>query len=135
MTPAGQRLSRPRWGSGQVVTVLLAIAAIVAAGALGIRQIEITAPITIPGEPLSNDEIYTGSILFPSDDETMCHQLLFDNRTGQFKDNGTVDCQKAYTEAKPRCRASGPRCVQRSSVKVSGSTKNNAKPLGLMRRT
>ena len=96
MTPAGQRLSRPRWGSGQVLTVLLAIAAIVAAGALGIRQIEITAPITTPGELLSNDEIYTGSILFPSDDETMCHQLLFDNRTGQFKDNGTVDCQKAY---------------------------------------
>ena len=76
--------------------VLLAVAAIVAAGAVGVRQIEMTAPITNSGEPLSNDEIYTGSILFPSEDETRCHQLLFDNRTGQFKDNGTVDCQKAY---------------------------------------
>jgi hypothetical protein len=43
--------------------------------------------------------------------------------------------KRPTTEAKPRCRASGPRCVQRSSVKVSGSTKNTAKPLGLMRRT
>jgi hypothetical protein len=79
-----------------VLTVLLAIAAIFAAGALTVRQIGMTAPLTTPGKPLSDDEIYTGSILFPSEDATRCHQLLFDNRTGQFKDNGTVDCQKAY---------------------------------------
>ena len=96
MTPAGQRLSRPRWGFGQVLVVLLAVAAIVAAGAVGVRQIEMAAPLTNSGKPLSDDEIYTGSILFPSEDGTRCHQLLFDNRTGQFKDNGTVDCQKAY---------------------------------------
>jgi hypothetical protein len=135
MTPAGQRLSRPRWGSGQVVTVLLAIAAIVAAGALGIRQIEITAPITIPGEPLSNDEIYTGSILFPSDDETMCLSYYLTIARANSKTTKPSIAKRPTTEAKPRCRASGPRCVQRSSVKVSGSTKNTAKPLGLMRRT
>ena len=97
MTPARRRrLSRPRSASEQVLTVLLSIAAFVAAGALGIRQIRMTAPRTNPGKLLSDDEIYNGSILFPSEDETRCHQLLFDNRTGQFKGNGSVDCQKAY---------------------------------------
>jgi hypothetical protein len=96
MTPAGPRLNRPRRGSGQVLAGLLAVGAVVAMGALGIRQIETTARPTIPSKPLSDDGIYTGSILFPADDETTCHQLLFDNRTGQFKDNGSVDCQKAY---------------------------------------
>jgi hypothetical protein len=100
MTAAGRRrLSRPRSASEQALTVLLAIAAFVAAGALGIRQIEMTAPRT---SPVSDDEIYTGSILFPSEDETRCHQLLFDNRTGQFKDNGSVDCQKAYYRSTTR---------------------------------
>jgi hypothetical protein len=103
MTPAGhRRLIRPRSSSEQVLTVLLAIAAFLAAGALGIRQIEMTAPRTNPGKLLSDDEIYTGSILFPSEDETRCHQLLFDNRTGQFKDNGSVDCQKAYYRSTTR---------------------------------
>jgi hypothetical protein len=88
MTPAGRRLRRPRWSSGQVLTVLIAVAAIVVAGALTVRQVGMTVPLTTPGKPLSDDEIYTGSILFPSEDETRCHQLLFDNRTGQFKDNG-----------------------------------------------
>jgi hypothetical protein len=74
-----------------VLAVLLA-----ATGALRIRQIETTARLTIPSKPLSEEDIYTGSILFPSDDETTRHQLLFDNRTGQVKDNGSVDCQKAH---------------------------------------
>jgi hypothetical protein len=96
MTPADQRLSRPRGGFGQVLAVLLAAAAIVAAGAVVVRQAEVVAPLTHSDKPLSDDEIYTGSILFPLKDETRCHQLLFDNRTDQFKDNGTVDCLKAY---------------------------------------
>jgi hypothetical protein len=79
-----------------VLTVLLGIVATVAAAALTVRQTGTTVPLTTPGKPISGAEIYTGSILFPSEDATRCHQLLFDNRTGQFKDNGTVDCQKAY---------------------------------------
>jgi hypothetical protein len=78
-----------------VLAVLLAAAAIVAVGAVVVRQAEMVAPLTHSDKPLSDDEIYTGSILFPLKDETRCHQLLFDNRTGQFKDNGTVDCLKA----------------------------------------
>jgi hypothetical protein len=40
----------------------------------------------------SNDEIYTGSILFTPHEGSTCHQFLFDNRTGRFNDNGNVDC-------------------------------------------
>jgi hypothetical protein len=44
---------------------------------------------------LSDDEIYTGSILFTPILGRTCHQLLFDNRTGRISDNGNVDCERA----------------------------------------
>ncbi len=44
-----------------------------------------------------DDEIYTGSILYIPYDGANCRQLLFDNRSGRFTDNGHVDCvQAAY---------------------------------------
>jgi hypothetical protein len=39
---------------------------------------------------------------------TFCRQLLFDNRTGRFNDNGLVDCERAiYRSASstPNARA------------------------------
>jgi hypothetical protein len=44
----------------------------------------------------SEEEIYTGSILYVPNEGTICRQLLFDNRTGQLRDNGLVDCEQAY---------------------------------------
>jgi hypothetical protein len=45
----------------------------------------------------SDDEVYTGSILYIPYDGANCRQLLFDNRSGRFTDNGYVDCvQAAY---------------------------------------
>jgi hypothetical protein len=43
----------------------------------------------------NDDEIYTGSILYMPDQGRNCHQLLFDNRSGRFTDNGYVDCVNA----------------------------------------
>jgi hypothetical protein len=43
----------------------------------------------------SAGEFYTGSILYMPDEGRACHQLLFDNRTGHFSDNGSVDCVNA----------------------------------------
>lgn len=43
----------------------------------------------------SDDDIYTGSILYVPDEGRTCHQLLFDNRSGHFTDNGNVDCVSA----------------------------------------
>jgi cysteine synthase len=43
----------------------------------------------------SDDEIYTGSILYMPNEGRTCHQLLFNNRSGRFTDNGNVDCVNA----------------------------------------
>jgi hypothetical protein len=48
-----------------------------------------------PAAAPSDDEIYTGSILFPPHKGDICHQFLFDNRNGRFTDNGNVDCGRA----------------------------------------
>jgi hypothetical protein len=49
-----------------------------------------------PAPAPTEEEIYTGSILYLPNDGTTCRQLLFDNRTGRFRDNGLVDCERAY---------------------------------------
>jgi hypothetical protein len=43
----------------------------------------------------SDEEIYTGSILYMPDEGKVCRQLLFDNHNGRFSDNGYVDCERA----------------------------------------
>jgi hypothetical protein len=43
----------------------------------------------------SDDEIYTGSILYMPDEGRTCRQLLFNNRSGRFTDKGYVDCVNA----------------------------------------
>jgi len=40
-------------------------------------------------------EIYTGSVLYMPQEGRNCHQMLFDNNTGRFTDNGAVDCENA----------------------------------------
>jgi hypothetical protein len=76
--------------------VLIVSVAIISAGVFASRHIEITHTTTQSKKPPSDDEIYTGSILFVPDDGKICRQLLFDNRTGLINDNGLVDCQHAY---------------------------------------
>jgi hypothetical protein len=43
----------------------------------------------------NDEEIYTGSILYMPDEGQSCHQLLFNNQSGRFTDNGYVDCINA----------------------------------------
>ncbi len=43
----------------------------------------------------NDEEIYTGSILYMPAEGRACRQLLFDNHTGRFTDNGYVDCENA----------------------------------------
>jgi hypothetical protein len=40
-------------------------------------------------------EIYTGSVLYMPQEGRNCRQMLFDNNTGRFTDNGSVDCENA----------------------------------------
>ena len=48
-----------------------------------------------PAATPSDDEIYTGSILYMPEQGSICRQFLFDNRTGRVQDNGLVDCEQA----------------------------------------
>jgi hypothetical protein len=60
------------------------------------REIEIARSPAESTIAPSDDEIYTGSILFvPPNDSNICRQVLFDNRTGRLNDNGLVDCERA----------------------------------------
>jgi hypothetical protein len=94
-----------------LMIVLCATAAIVTAGFLAATQIQIAPAPVKPTKPLSDDEIYTGSILFVPNDGKICRQLLFDNRTGRTSDNGLVDCGHAYyqTANKPPMQWSSAR--------------------------
>jgi len=49
----------------------------------------------------SDDEIYTGSILYMPNEGNICRQLLFDNHNGHFADNGYVDCERAFYQGGP----------------------------------
>jgi hypothetical protein len=82
--------------SSQLLMVLIVSLAIVSAGLFASQHIEMTDPAAQPKKPPTDDEIYTGSILFVPNDGEICRQLLFDNRTGLIKDNGPVNCEHAY---------------------------------------
>jgi hypothetical protein len=75
------------------VTVLLA------AGFFAATETKIQLPIAKPAPVPSDDEIYTGAILFVPDDGKVCRRFLFDNRTGRLSDSGLVDCESAYYRA------------------------------------
>ena len=71
-----------------------AIGAVLATGLLATGEIGIARSRASTRIVLSDDEIYTGSILFMLNDGDICRQVLFDNRTGRLNDNGLVDCER-----------------------------------------
>ena len=73
---------------------MIAIGVGVALGALAIDENLTSQRETAAAAP-SDDEIYTGSILYMPHRGDICRQLLFDNHNGQFTDNGYVDCGRA----------------------------------------
>ena len=85
---------RPR-----LMIALSVMAAIMAAGFLAATHIQIVRAPAKPTKPLSDDEIYTGSILFVPNDGKICRQSFFDNRSGRMTDNGMVDCLRAYYQS------------------------------------
>jgi hypothetical protein len=95
------RRSKPRArGRGRErsrqIAVLAALAGVLAVGLVAAGEFEFARsppkPVSVP----SDDEIYTGSILYVPDEGKICRQLLFDNRTGRMRDNGLVDCEHAH---------------------------------------
>jgi hypothetical protein len=79
------------------IAAVAAVMAVLAAGLFAAR--ETTVALWTPAKPAatpSDDEIYTGAILFVPDDGKTCRRFLFDNRTGRLSYNGLVDCESAY---------------------------------------
>ncbi len=89
--------ARPRrFESIRQTAVLVDFAALLALGLVAGGKYILARQLAAEALPeTSDDEIYTGSILYVPDEGTMCHQILFDNRTGRMSDNGSVDCESA----------------------------------------
>jgi hypothetical protein len=113
--PKTRTRTRSRDGARQSV-VVIAIGAVIAAGLFAtgkyVAARQQTPPLimtmaaakaktaardgtSVATTASSDDEIYTGSILYMPDEGQICHQLFFDNLTGRLSDNGYVDCQRA----------------------------------------
>lgn len=50
------------------------------------------------GPRVVNPEMYTGSIIMVPDRGDQCWQLLFDNRTGEMREYGHVDCYSVVSQ-------------------------------------
>jgi hypothetical protein len=92
--------SKPRRRDGKrQVLVVLTIGAAIALGLFATDQVvterQRDNAVKAAAAAQSDEEIYTGSILYSPDDGRLCHQVLFDNQTGAFTDNGNVDCARA----------------------------------------
>jgi len=91
--------NHPRAGNGaaQTIVAVIALAAVLALGALATNQYLVAAKRQAAGtfEASNDDDIYTGSILYMPDTSNVCHQWLFDNQNGQFTDKGDVNCEHA----------------------------------------
>jgi hypothetical protein len=88
--------------------VVATIGGVLATGLFATREFEIPRSPAAAMRVPSDDELYTGSILFMPHQGTFCRQVLFDNRSGRFNDNGLVDCESAlYRSASstPNARA------------------------------
>ncbi|MFZ0424340.1 MAG: hypothetical protein WAL80_15810 [Xanthobacteraceae bacterium] len=100
-----QRFARPqkktRRGRNRPsqVGLVLAVGAVLGFAAFGIDDYvtakKAAAKAAAAALAASDEEIYTGSILYMPDRGELCRQLLFDNQNGQFADNGYVDCTRA----------------------------------------
>jgi hypothetical protein len=81
------------------IGLVLAIGAFLGFAAFGIDDYvtakKAAAKVAAAAVAASDEEVYTGSILYMPDRGDLCRQLLFDNQNGQFTDNGYVDCTRA----------------------------------------
>jgi hypothetical protein len=94
-----KRRSTKRSGKSERTRRIAATAAVMAvltAGFFAATETKIELSAAKPTATPSDDEIYTGSILFVPDDGKVCRRFLFDNRTGQLSYGGLVDCERAY---------------------------------------
>ena len=78
------------------IAAVVAVMALLTVGLFAAREATIELSSAKPVVKPSDDEIYTGSILFVPDDAKVCRRFLFDNRNGRLSYGGFVDCESAY---------------------------------------
>jgi hypothetical protein len=99
--PSPAKRSRKRGGLRQS-WIVIAFGVVLALGALATDEYAaLTRQAAAAAHAQSDEEIYTGSILYMPDEGNNCRQLLFDNHNGRFTDNGYVDCERAFYQGGP----------------------------------
>jgi hypothetical protein len=78
------------------IAAVVAVMGLLTVGLFAATETKIELSSAKPAATPSDDEIYTGSILFVPDDGKVCRRFLFDNRTGRLSYSGLVDCESAY---------------------------------------
>ena len=76
---------------------VVAVGAVLGTGLFAIADYFTVQHWARPAAPVARNagEIYTGSVLYMPQEGRNCRQMLFDNNTGRFTDNGSVDCENA----------------------------------------
>jgi hypothetical protein len=97
--PRPTRRRRPNNGWRQGFIAVFAISVCVALGVLGTDEFLARRDAAAAATAATNQRLYIGSILVFPDMGSRCHQLFFDNRNGQYADNGSVDCTRAISES------------------------------------
>lgn len=95
--PARRRPPNNGWRQGFIA--VFAISVCVGLGVLGTDEFLARRDAAAAATAESNQRLYIGSILVFPDMGSRCHQLFFDNRNGQYADNGSVDCTRAISES------------------------------------
>jgi hypothetical protein len=94
--PTRRRHAPSGWRQG--IIAVLALLVCVSLGVLGTDAFLARRDAAVAVADAASKQLYIGSILFYPDLGNRCHQLFFDNRNGQYADNGAVDCTKAVAE-------------------------------------
>src|ERR1700719_2772334 len=74
---------------------VVAVGAVLGTGLFAIADYFTVQHWARPAAPVTRNaaEIFTGSVLYMPQEGRNCRQMLFDNNTGRFTDNGSVDCE------------------------------------------
>jgi hypothetical protein len=96
--PRPTRRRRPPSAWRQGIIAVMALVICVSLGVLGTDEFLARRDAAIEVAAAAGKQVYVGSILVYPDLGNRCHQLFFDNRNGQYADNGSVDCARAAAE-------------------------------------
>jgi|SRR5271169_387628 hypothetical protein len=94
-----RRRRRPRSALRQAIIATFALAICLALGVAGTDEFLARRAATASTAALVNGQVYTGTILVFPEAGNRCHRMYFNNRDGQFSDNGLVDCARAVYES------------------------------------